>query len=323
MILDTSRQNSDNPNVVAIGGGTGLSNLLKGLKGWTNNLTAIVTVADDGGSSGKLRKDLNIPPPGDVRNCLAALSPDTLIKYLFQHQFNQDTSLAGHRLGNLILAAIQQDTGDFEKSIEIASEMLGAAGFVLPVSNRSDIVLMGRTSSGNILTGESAVGHSSERIEEIWIEPKFVRASISVVSAIEDADLLIIGPGSLYTSIIPNFLFGGITEAITKSNALKLFICNVATEIHETDDFSAYDHIKVFQSVTGVKLSHIIFNSNCKVLSEYSGQKCVYPESYLNELDSTILLKDVINEKNRIMHDSYKLAKEIMMVDAVCNVKTN
>ena len=164
MILDTSRQNSDNPNVVAIGGGTGLSNLLKGLKGWTNNLTAIVTVADDGGSSGKLRKDLNIPPPGDVRNCLAALSPDTLIKYLFQHQFNEDTSLAGHRLGNLILAAIQQDTGDFEKSIEIASEMLGAAGFVLPVSNRSDIVLMGRTPSGNILTGESAVGHSSERI---------------------------------------------------------------------------------------------------------------------------------------------------------------
>ena len=303
-----------NPNIVTIGGGTGLSNLLTGLKYWTNNLTAIVTVSDDGGSSGKLRNDLGIPPPGDARNCLTALSPDTFTKHLFQHQFDQGTSLSGHRLGNLILAAIQQNTGDFEKSLDIAAELLGSTGSVLPVSNRNDIVLMGRTLSGDILTGESMVGHSSEKLRDVWIEPDSAEASVSVLAAIEDADLLIFGPGSLYTSVIPNFLFRGMGATIAKSKAPKLFVCNVATEIYETDGLSADDHVRIFQTITGVGSTHVIFNSNCKDIPEKVGQQCIYPETYMDESSVTILLKDVIDEENRVMHDANKLAREIMEI---------
>jgi len=319
LMLDTTMNDPVNPNIVAIGGGTGLSNLLMGLKYWTKNLTAVVTVSDDGGSSGRLRKDLGIPPPGDARNCLTALSPDSYTKHLFQYQFDEDTSLYGHRLGNLILAAIQQSTENFEKSLEISATLLNSAGSVLPVSNRSDIVLMGRTVSGDILVGESVVGNSSEKLEDVWIEPKSAEASTSVLAAIEKADLLVFGPGSLYTSVIPNFLFSGMDAAIAKSKVPKLFVCNVATELYETDGLSAQDHVRIFQAIANVKCSHVILNSNCRDIPEKVGQKCIYPEASLDDPSVNILLKDVINEDDRVMHDANKLAREIMDVTLTRN----
>tara|TARA_Y100000590_G_scaffold139933_2_gene160431 strand:+ start:14415 stop:15368 length:954 start_codon:yes stop_codon:yes gene_type:complete len=303
-----------NPNIVAIGGGTGLSNLLMGLKYWTNNLTAVVTVSDDGGSSGRLRKDLGIPPPGDARNCLTALAPDSYTKQLFQYQFDKGTSLYGHRLGNLILAAVQQGTGNFEKSLEISATLLNSKGSVLPVSNRNDIVLMGKTVRGDILVGESVIGNSSEKIRDVWIEPKSTEASSSVLTAIEKADLLVFGPGSLYTSVIPNFLFQGMGMAIAKSKAPKLFVCNVATELYETDGLNAQDHVRIFETITGVKCSHVILNANCKDIPEEVGRHCIYPEAFVNDPSVKILLKDVINEDDRVMHDADKLAREIMDV---------
>ena len=312
LILDAITNNPVNPNIVVIGGGTGLSNLLMGLKYWTNNLTAVVTVSDDGGSSGRLREDLGIPPPGDARNCLTALSPETYTKHLFQYQFDKGASLSGHRLGNLILAAIQQNTGDFEKSLKISATLLNSTGSVLPVSNRSDIVLMGRTVSGDILVGESVVGNSSEKLRDVWIEPKSAEASTSVLTAIEKADMLVFGPGSLYTSVIPNFLFYGIVDVIAKSKAPKLFICNVATELYETEGLSARDHLRIFQTITDIKCSHVILNSNCRDIPEKVGQQCIYPEASLDDPSVNILLKDVINEDNRVMHDADKLAREIM-----------
>ena len=319
LMLDAITNNPVDPNIVVIGGGTGLSNLLMGLKYWTNNLTAVVTVSDDGGSSGRLREDLGIPPPGDARNCLTALSPDTYTKHLFQYQFDEDTSLYGHRLGNLILAAIQQSTENFEKSLEISATLLNSVGSVLPVSNRSDIVLMGRTVSGDILVGESVVGNSSEKLGDVWIEPKSAEASTSVLAAIEKADLLVFGPGSLYTSVIPNFLFSGMGAAIAKSKAPKLFVCNVATELNETDGLSAQDHVSIFQAIANVKCSHVILNSNCRDIPEKVGQKCIYPEASLDDPSVNILLKDVINEDDRVMHDANKLAREIMDVTLTRN----
>lgn len=231
-----------NPAIVALGGGTGLSVLLKGLKKYVSNLTAIVTMADDGGSSGRLRRELGVLPPGDIRSCLVALAEDdSQMTRLFQFRFG-DGPLAGHSFGNLFLAALTKMTGDFAESVKFAGDVLGARGAVLPASE--DMVsLKAELSDGSLVEGQSFIASSLRSCRRIWLEPADAQPTAAALKAIAQADLIVVGPGSLFTSIIPNFLVRGISQAIAAAKCPKLFVCNVMTQPGETLGFSAADHL--------------------------------------------------------------------------------
>ena len=301
------------PKIVAIGGGTGVSTLLRGLKCRTSNLTAIVTVADDGGSSGRLREDMHMPPPGDARSCLVALSEaGPLMDELLDHRFNDDSELSGHSMGNLFLAALHEQYGGFQEALEAAAVLLGASGRVVPVSNRSDLVLMAQTYSGTVVRGESAVGIAPEPIRRVWLEPGGARASEAALSAIRQADLIVIGPGSLYTSILANFLLPEINEAVAASNAPTVLVCNVATQHHETDGFTAADHLAVFQAHSGVSVSHFLVNSKVPEAHEEPRQLPVPPVSEVNGFDGVLVSADVVDDDMPARHDPQKLTCALM-----------
>jgi uncharacterized cofD-like protein len=232
------------PKVVIIGGGTGLPVLLRGLKTYPLDITAIVTVADDGGSSGRLRDDLNVPPPGDIRNVIAALSEvEPLIEQMFQHRFETSNELAGHSLGNLILAAFTSITGDFVHAIQEMSRVLNVKGKVLPSANQS-VVLNAEMEDGTIVTGESKIPFSGKKIKRVFLTPGTIIPVAETIRAIREADLIVIGPGSLYTSILPNLLVPEIGKEVSSSKAQKVYICNLMTQAGETLDFTAADHVK-------------------------------------------------------------------------------
>lgn len=232
------------PKIVIIGGGTGLPVLLRGLKKHPVDITAIVTVADDGGSSGRLRDDMHIPPPGDIRNVLAALSDvEPLIEEMFQHRFNTANELSGHSLGNLILAAMTSITGNFVHAIQEMSKVLNVRGKVLPAANRS-VVLNALMEDDSIVRGESKIPYSGKRIKRVFLNPENVKPLPETLQEIRDADLIVIGPGSLYTSILPNLLVKRLGKELCKANARKVYICNLMTQAGETHDFAASDHIK-------------------------------------------------------------------------------
>ncbi|TMW72422.1 gluconeogenesis factor YvcK family protein [Alteribacter natronophilus] len=238
-------------NIVILGGGTGLSVLLRGLKSFPVDITAIVTVADDGGSSGRLRKELDIPPPGDVRNVLVALSEvEPIVEELFQHRFENGNGLTGHSLGNLLLAGMTSITGDFARGVQVLSRVLNVKGKVLPAANQS-IVLHAEMEDGSLVEGESKIPQAGKRIKRVFLEPADVSALADSVQAIEQADLIVIGPGSLYTSILPNLLVPGITRAIKQAKAEKVYICNVMTQPGETDHFTAGDHVQALVDHVG------------------------------------------------------------------------
>ncbi|PYZ95804.1 hypothetical protein CR205_15560 [Alteribacter lacisalsi] len=241
-------------NIVILGGGTGLSVLLRGLKSFPVDITAIVTVADDGGSSGRLRKELDIPPPGDVRNVLVALSEvEPIVEELFQHRFQNGNGLSGHSLGNLLLAGMTSITGDFARGVQVLSRVLNVKGKVLPAANQS-IVLHAEMEDGSLVEGESKIPKAGKRIKRVFLEPADVTALADSVHAIEEADLIVIGPGSLYTSILPNLLVPGISKAIKEAAAQKVYICNVMTQPGETDDFTAGDHVQALVDHVGPSL---------------------------------------------------------------------
>lgn len=232
------------PKIVALGGGTGLSTILKGLKDITNNLTAVVTVGDDGGSSGRLREEMGVLPPGDIRNCIAALADEEdLVTELFQYRFNKGNGLEGHSFGNLFLSALCAITGDMFTAIKESSKVLAIRGKVLP-STLDDMRLIAEMNDGRIVQGESNIPEAGGKIKKLYCEPESPRALHDVIDAINDADIIIMGPGSLYTSIIPNLLVEEVAEAISRSSASKVYICNVMTQPGETDDFSVSDHIR-------------------------------------------------------------------------------
>src|SRR3954451_2931940 len=232
------------PKIVIIGGGTGLPVLLRGLKKYPVDITAIVTVADDGGSSGRLRDELNIPPPGDVRNVLAALSEvEPLIEEMFQHRFKTSNELSGHSLGNLILAAMTSITGNFVHAIQEMSKILNVHGKVLPAANQS-VVLHAEMEDGTIVSGESKIPYSGKRIKKVFMTPGKIRPLPEDLQEIRQADLIIIGPGSLYTSILPNLLVPKIGDELCRSHAKKVYICNLMTQAGETHGFTASDHVK-------------------------------------------------------------------------------
>ncbi|MEH7335203.1 YvcK family protein [Neobacillus drentensis] len=232
------------PRIVVIGGGTGLPVLLRGLKQYPVDITAIVTVADDGGSSGRLREDLHIPPPGDIRNVLASLSDvEPLVEEMFQHRFKTSNELSGHSLGNLILAAMTSITGNFVHAIQEMSKILNVRGKVLPAANQS-VILHAEMEDGTIVSGESKIPYSGKKIKKVFMTPTKIRPLPETIQAIRQADLIIIGPGSLYTSILPNLLVPRLGDEVCRSHAKKVYICNLMTQAGETHGYSASDHVK-------------------------------------------------------------------------------
>ena len=305
------------PRIVTIGGGTGQSTVLRGLKRRTKNLTAIVPVSDDGGSSGRLRKDFQMPPPGDARSCLVALAEgDSLLAELFNHRFDGGSSLDGHSLGNLLLAALYEREGAFGASLQAAARLLELSGRVVPVSDASGVVLMGRTVSGLVLNGESEVGRAPDPIERVWLEPDGITAAGTALEAIAQADLIVIGPGSLYTSLIPCFLPGGMGEAVAASQAQKVFVCNVATQPSETDGYGVSEHLGAFQAHVDVSVTHVLVNSNAKALPEGWGQTAIPPVGQVEEFGGEVVLADVVDENQRNRHDQDKLAGALMEIAA-------
>ena len=241
------------PKIVAVGGGTGLSMLLKGIKHITNNITAVVTVGDDGGSSGRLREDMGILPPGDIRNCIAALADDEdLITKLFQYRFRHGEGLEGHSFGNLFLTALCAITGDMVRAVKESSNVLSIRGRVLP-STLDDMKLVAEMEDGRVIHGESNIPEAHGKIKRLFTDPSRCRALEDVILAIREAELIILGPGSLFTSVIPNLLIEEISHEIAQSKAKKIYVCNIMTQPGETDNFTASDHVKALMRHAGSK----------------------------------------------------------------------
>ncbi len=319
-VVDTLRrhkQRERGPRIVAIGGGHGLAALLRGLKEYSHNITAIVTVADDGGSSGRIRRELGILPPGDVRNCLAALSNDeALLGQLFQYRFSSgDSNLSGHSFGNLFISALSEITGSFEEAVAESGRVLGVQGRVLP-STLHDVklsadVLMPNAVNEIRVEGESQIPLSRGRIRRIWLEPNNPPAFPQSIQAILSADLLLIGPGSLYTSILPNMLVPDLAEAVRSSRGLKLFICNVATQPGETDGYTCGDHIRVFEQHLGRGLFDLAVVNKLFEGTLPERVNWVMPEDTLNQ-EFPVYQADLVDVLHAWRHDSQKLAQVIM-----------
>lgn len=307
------------PKVVVIGGGTGLSAMLRGLKKHTSNITAIVTVADDGGSSGELRRNIGILPPGDIRNCLTALSDDEeLLSQVFQYRFGENAGLNGHSLGNLFITSLAEITGSFEEAVAESGRVLAVRGNVFPstlhdVALVADIIVKDINNEEKTVTvkGESEITRIGGKIKKVWLEPGKPLAYPPTIQALLNADLIIIGPGSLYTSLLPNLLVPDITEAFQASRALKFFIANVATQQGETDGFNCGDHVQSVEKVLKKGYFDIVIcNDNCEMsLPKGIDYVCV-DEDFLNNY--AVYSGNLVDEEAPWRHDSLKLANMIM-----------
>jgi len=315
-VLYKKNQLQKGPKVVAIGGGTGLSNLLRGLKEFTSNITAIVTVADNGGSSGKLRDELDILPPGDIRNCLVALADqEPLMEDLFQYRFHKKGDLRGHSFGNLFIAAMTEVLGDFEEAVEESSKVLAIQGKVLPSTNQN-VNLGAIYEDGSEILGESEIPNEQKSIKGVYLEPGSVQITERAKNALLEADYILVGPGSLYTSLLPNLLVKGMVDAIQNSKAKKIFITNVMTQPGETTGYSAYDHLKVVYDHIGKQIfDYTIVNRNGsrKDLLEKYAEEGAYPVENdmdkLRKLNIEIVEGKLIQTGDYIRHDPHKLAE--------------
>ncbi len=314
------RMRNRGPRVVAIGGGTGLSNLLRGLRAYTSNLTAIVTVADDGGSSGRLRKEFGVVAPGDIRQCIAALAEsETLMSRLFQYRFTEGTGLEGHSFGNLFIVAMSEVTGNFEMAVHETSRVLNVTGSILP-STLEDVTLSARTREDELVHGEHNITERGTAIRELYLNPAWADAHPDAIKAILAADLIIIGPGSLYTSVLPNLLVEGVRKALHAARAPKIFVANVATQHGETDGFNVTDHLEVLERHAGGNVvDAVIANSNI-VTSLPDAWKSA-PVTLNGEREGwlgnvRLVAADVVAEENRYRHDPAKLAATLMQVYA-------
>lgn len=307
------------PKIVVVGGGSGLGTILRGLKQVTSNLTAIVTVADDGGSSGRIRQEFGILPPGDIRNCLIALADiEPLMEQLMQYRFNGGTGLAGHSFGNLFLTAMTEITGDFEQAIRASSQVLAVRGRVLP-STLENVVLNAELVDGSLIRGESAIGKSPTRIRQLSMEPADVRPVPEAITAIEEADMIILGPGSLYTSVIPNLLVKDTAEAIRRSSALKIYICNAMTQPGETVGYSAADHVQAIIEHAGPGLiDYALINVKSipkEMLERYQEEGASPVEAdtaRVKALGVTPLTSPLILTQDYVRHDAEQLASIVL-----------
>ena len=309
------------PAITVVGGGHGLSVLLRGIKQATSNVTAVVTVADDGGSSGRLRQDLGMIPPGDLRNCLVALADtEPLMEKLFQHRFEGSSELSGHSFGNLFIAAMTQVTGDVETALKESSKVLAVKGQVLPASKefvRLDAIM----EDGTVVCGESQIPEAHKRIHRVKLYPEHAEAVQSSLDAIRNAEAIVLGPGSLYTSVIPNLLVEGIGDAICRSKAVKIYICNVMTQPGETDGYTASMHVKAIMDHAGRNaVDYVIVNSTPvpEDLKQKYAETGAYPvvvdDDALNQLGVGIIKADLITSKDAIHHDPKKLCDSVMRV---------
>ncbi len=308
------------PKIATIGGGTGLPNVLRGLKEYTSNLSAIVTVADDGGSSGRLRKDYQILPPGDIRNCLVALADEeTLLGKLFKYRFETGEDLAGHNFGNIFITALTHVVGgDFSRAIEESSKVLAIQGRVLPVS-LDNVTISAVLSDGRVIKGESNIPKAKGKIEKLEIYPKNCKPNIDAIKAISEADAVVMGPGSLYTSVIPNLLVSGIKEALEGTKVLKIYVCNIMTQPGETDGYTVSDHIKAIFRHAGEKSVDIVIANNHMpardVLERYAAEGA-YPvkidKEEISRLGVRLVEAKLFNDGEYIRHSDQRLGRIIM-----------
>ncbi len=320
--------------VVAIGGGTGLSTILKGLKRYTitvgelpppsayiSDLTAVVTVSDDGGSSGRLRRELNMLPPGDVRNCLVAVAADeNLISKLFQHRFSSSGDLEGHNFGNLFLAALTAMTGDFAVAVKKASEILATRGHILPATS-ANVQLEAVMDDGSHVVGETKITASEKRITELQTVPKDPLPLPQTIQAIANADLITLGPGSLFTSLVPNLLVRGVPEAIAGSRAVKVFICNLMTQANESLHMSASDHIQAIFKHSGRRIfDYALVNSapvSARMKDQYAGEhaeQVACDVAAIEKLGVRCITGDFVEENHFARHASDRLCQELLAI---------
>lgn len=303
--------------IVGIGGGTGLSAILEGIKNYSTQITAIVTVTDDGGSSGRLRKDFNILPPGDIRNCIVALADsNSLLSELFQYRFKGESDLAGHSFGNLFIAAMSEITGSFAKSILEVSKILNIKGKVLPSTLKS-VVLGAEFEDGTKILGQTRIVNYPGSIKNIFLSPKKPAAYEGVIKACQEAEIIILGPGSLFSSIIPNLLVEGVAEAIRNSTAKKVYICNIMTQPGETDGFTVSDHISNIEKYLDSNIDYLLLNS--AKIPEKLIKKHAAKNSFEVALDAEkiksqikIIRKDILSGKEFVRHEPAKTAKAIL-----------
>lgn len=318
-------------NCVAIGGGTGLATLLSGLKNYVGadadseysitNLSGIVAVSDDGGSSGRLRDELQMPPPGDIRNCMVALSEDSnLLSRLFQHRFRGIGDLGGHSFGNLFLAALSEITGDFAEAVKLSSEILASKGHIYPAT-LADVRLAAELADGSVVRGETQIGRVGQNIKRLYLEPENCHPLPEALTAISEADLITVGPGSLYTSLLPPLLVHGVPEAIANSPAIKIFVCNLMTQPGETDGLSARRHLEIVREYAPeLNFDCIIVNN--QPISEL--QSSLYDVEGAEQIGvrgsisaetiegAKIVYGNLLDAGEKVRHDPAKLARTVL-----------
>lgn len=312
--------------VVAIGGGTGIPVVLRGLKRRTSHITAIVTVTDDGGSSGRLRDELGILPPGDIRNCLIALAEaEPLMEQLFQHRFSRG-GLAGHSVGNLLIGALAELLGDFEAAVEAAGQVLRVHGTILP-STLAEVRLRALMADGSEVSGESAITASGRHIERIFLEPPDCRPVAAAVEAVRGADLIVIGPGSLYTSVIPNLLVKEMTGALREARAARVYVSNVMTQPGETVGYNAADHLEAIEAHVGKGIIDCILVNTGSVegvrLERYrhEGRERVDPAlDQLAAMGVRPIAGDIVSGDELVRHDPARLAEVLLEITALSSV---
>jgi uncharacterized cofD-like protein len=321
-------------NVVAIGGGTGLATLLSGLKIFVNSrtdetaeigrLSAIVAVSDDGGSSGRLRDELQMPPPGDIRNCMVALSEDShLLSKLFKYRFGGEGDLSGHNFGNLFLAALSEITGDFAEAVRLSSEILASKGHIYPATV-ADVRIEARLDDGSIVRGETNISKVGNRIERLYLEPEDYMPMPDAISAIREAGIITVGPGSLYTSLLPPILVNGVADAIADSSAIKIFVCNLMTQPGETDGLTARRHLEIVREYApSLEFDYLIVN-NRRISDrqaelytvEGAEQIGVHGSIAGSMIDGTeVVYANLLDEGDMVRHDPAKLARVILRDD--------
>jgi len=317
-IMYQKRQLRWGPRIVAVGGGTGLSALLHGLKKYTDNITAIVTVTDTGGSSGRLIEQFNILPPGDIRNCLVALAEaEPLMKDLFNYRF-KNGDLKGHSFGNLFITALTEVTGDFEEAIRKSSEVLAIQGKVIP-STLENVSLIAQVKGGQKIEGETNITESNLSIKNVFLKPANCQPTFEAIQAIEEAELIIFGPGSLYTSVIPNLLIKKIQEAVKRSRAIKVYVCNVMTQKGETDGYTAFDHLEALVKHTYPQIVNYCLVNNASVpnelLAKYKQENAhpvILDSQKIKNEGYVVVQGKIIDTSDHVRHNSEKLASLII-----------
>lgn len=308
-----------NPKVVVLGGGTGMPVLLQGLKKYPLDLTAVVTVADDGGSTGKIRDAINVPAPGDIRNVIAALANvDEDLHQLFQYRIEGESGLAGHALGNLLLVATNEITGDFNVAVDKIAQLFNVEASILPIVNES-VTLHAEMEDGTIVSGESNIPIKNKKIARVYLTPENVQANMKVIEAIYEADLIVISPGSLYTSILPNLIINDVIEVLAKTKAKTVYVCNVMTQRGETNDYTAADHLQAIYNHTKKNIIDTIIVQNrpinpsiLQVYKQEQARQVEIDREKLAQLNVNIIEEDIVDHSQTVIRHNYKKISQLL-----------